>query len=65
MAAETDSQASEVANTSGVTPDTLEATLKSKLEAQKAEVIDISGWWFEHEISPPLMNGIRRLRAII
>ena len=44
MAAETDTQASQVANTSGVTPESLQATLKSKLEAQKAEIVDISGW---------------------
>ena len=49
MAAETDSQAAVVANTSGVTPDSLEATLKSKLEAEKAEVIDISGLWYTNQ----------------
>ena len=42
-AAETDTQAANVANASGITPATLKTTLTEKLEAQHVEVQDISG----------------------
>ena len=43
MAAETDAQAAAVANTSGITPDTLRAMLEVKLSAEKVFVEDVSG----------------------
>lgn len=42
-AAETDTQAAAVANTSGITPQTLTVTLKEKLEATHVDINDISG----------------------
>ena len=42
-AAETDTQATEVANTTGVTPDSLKSTLTEKLGAEHVDVMDISG----------------------
>lgn len=42
-AAETDSQAANVANSSGITPSSLQSTLTEKLEAQYVSVEDISG----------------------
>lgn len=42
-AAETDAQAAEVANTSGITPASLSSTLTERLEALYVDVTDISG----------------------
>ena len=42
-AAETDIEAAQVANTTGVTPEGIQSTLREKLEAQVVEVEDISG----------------------
>ena len=42
-AAETDTQAESVANTSGITPDTLKATLMEKLQASHVDINDMSG----------------------
>jgi len=42
-AAETDTQAAEAANTSGVTPATLKNTLTEKLEAKHVDINDMSG----------------------
>ena len=42
-AAETDVEAAQVANTTGVTPEGIQSTLREKLEAQVVEVDDISG----------------------
>lgn len=42
-AAETDTQAENVANTSGITPDSLKATLKEKLQASHVDINDMSG----------------------
>lgn len=42
-AAETDTQAAAVANSSGITPASLKTTLTEKLEALYVEVEDISG----------------------
>ena len=42
-AAETDVAATQVANTTGVTPEGIQSTLREKLEAQVVEVDDISG----------------------
>ena len=42
-AAEPDTQAANVANTSGITPATLKTTLAEKLEAEHVEIKDISG----------------------
>jgi len=47
-AAETDSQAAAAANTSGITPDSISATLKEKLDASHVDINDISG------TTPPL-----------
>ncbi|MCJ1384223.1 hypothetical protein MMC17_007339 [Xylographa soralifera] len=43
MSAETDTQAAEVANTSGITPMSLKKTLTEKLDAQYVTIEDISG----------------------
>lgn len=43
QAAETDAQATEAANTSGITPVSLRLTLTEKLEALYVDVEDISG----------------------
>lgn len=42
-AAETDVQAEAVANSSGITPDSLKATLKEKLQASHVDINDMSG----------------------
>jgi hypothetical protein len=42
-AAETDTQAAAAANTSGITPDSISATLKEKLDASHVDINDISG----------------------
>ena len=42
-AAETDTQAAAAANTSGITPDSISATLKQKLDASHVDINDISG----------------------
>ena len=43
MAAPTDTQAAAEANTSGVTPDSISAALKQKLDASHVEIEDMSG----------------------
>ena len=47
-AAETDTQAETVANTSGITTESLQKTLTEKLEAKHVDIEDISG---EHHFS--------------
>ena len=42
-AAETDTEAAAVANTSGITAQSLTATLREKLEASHVDINDISG----------------------
>ncbi|KAL9629154.1 MAG: hypothetical protein Q9164_007000 [Protoblastenia rupestris] len=42
-AAETDAQAEAVANTTGVTPESLQKALKEKLAAQHVDIDDMSG----------------------
>ena len=42
-AAETDAQAEKVANTSGITTDSLQKTITEKLEAQHVDIEDMSG----------------------
>ena len=42
-AAETDSQAEKVANTSGITTETLQKTITEKLEAKHVDIEDMSG----------------------
>lgn len=42
-AAETDTQAAAVANTSGITTQSLTATLREKLDASHVDINDISG----------------------
>lgn len=49
-AAETDTQAAAAANTSGITPDSISATLKEKLDASHVDINDISG------TTPPLCS---------
>lgn len=44
--AETDTQAAAAANTSGITPDSISATLKEKLDASHVDINDISGTAF-------------------
>ena len=44
-AAETDTQAEEVASTSGITTATLSKTLEEKLDAKHVDVEDMSGTW--------------------
>ncbi|MCJ1287688.1 hypothetical protein MMC26_007040 [Xylographa opegraphella] len=43
MSAETDAQAAELANTSGITPTSLQKTLTEKLDAEHVTIEDISG----------------------
>lgn len=43
MAAETDTQAAQTANESGITPDSLTETLKGKLNATYVNIEDMSG----------------------
>lgn len=43
MSARTDDEAAANQNTSGVTPETIRATLKEKLEAQHVDIADLSG----------------------
>ena len=43
MAARTDTEAADNAALSGITPDTLSATLKSKMNIQHVEIEDMSG----------------------
>lgn len=45
-AAETDDQAANVANSSGVTSSSLKSTLTERLEAEYVDVEDISGMWY-------------------
>ena len=49
-AAETDTQAAQVAKSSGITPASLKTTLTQKLDAQFVDVEDISGK--EHSLPP-------------
>ena len=42
-AAETDAQAEKVANTSGITTETLQKTITEKLEAEHVDIEDMSG----------------------
>ena len=42
-AAETDIQAESAANTTGVTPESIDTTLKDKIGAQYVEIEDMSG----------------------
>ncbi|MCJ1307773.1 hypothetical protein MMC25_001421 [Agyrium rufum] len=56
-AAETDSQAAAVANTTGVTPDTLKASLTEKLGAEYVEVDDISEAEFNFGGSGATLGG--------
>ena len=48
-AAETDTQASTIAHSSGITPSSLQKTLTEKLEASHVDIEDMSG------TSPPLL----------
>ena len=48
MSAKTDVEAAEVANTSGITPQTLQTTLTEKLEALHVAIEDISGKYNFH-----------------
>lgn len=43
MSARTDVEAEQMQNSSGVTPQSLEATLREKLEASHVEIVDMSG----------------------
>lgn len=43
MSARTDTEAAETQNSTGITPDTLAATLKEKLAAQHVDIQDLSG----------------------
>lgn len=43
MSARTDAEAEANQNTSGVTPETIQTTLKEKLEAQHVDIADLSG----------------------
>lgn len=43
MSARTDVEATETQNSTGITPDTLSQTLKSKLDAAHVEISDLSG----------------------
>ena len=52
-AAETDTQAAAVANTSGVTPASLQKTLTEKLEAQHVDIEDMSGERERITLVPP------------
>lgn len=52
MAAPTDTQAVPEANTSGVTPESITATLKSKLDASHVEIEDMSGKQ-DYRLNPP------------
>ena len=50
-AAETDTQAAEAANTSGITPASLTTTLTEKLEAKHVDINDMSGKLFDERRS--------------
>ena len=52
MSAETDTQAAEVANLSGITPMSLKKTLTEKLDAQYVTIEDISGSTADHIYIP-------------
>jgi len=43
MSARTDAEAEANQNTSGITPSSIQATLKDKLEAQHVDIADLSG----------------------
>lgn len=49
MSARTDVEAEQMQNSSGVTPQSLEATLREKLEASHVEIVDMSGRLHERE----------------
>lgn len=59
-AAETDTQAETVANTSGITAESLQKTLTEKLEAKHVDIEDMSG---NHD-SPRKTHGLLRLATI-
>ncbi|KAK3173526.1 hypothetical protein OEA41_006856 [Lepraria neglecta] len=69
-AAETDTQASNVANESGITPESLSKTLKEKLEAKYVDIEDMSGGCgqaFQAMIVSPLFekkNSLARHRLV-
>lgn len=48
MSARTDTEATSNQNSSGVTPATLDATLREKLEAQHVDIADLSGTSTNH-----------------
>ena len=50
MSARTDEEASQVQASSGITPESLSTTLKSKLEASHVDISDLSGT-FNHPLS--------------
>lgn len=52
-AAETDTEAAAIANSSGITPRTLSATLREKLEASHVDINDISGTYTPSPIKKP------------
>lgn len=60
MSARTDTEASANQNTSGITPDTLQATLKDKLEAQHVDIADLSGN-VHPALTPPFLHLLSTL----
>lgn len=76
-AAETDTQAAAAANTSGITPASLSATLKEKLEASHVDINDMSGRVFNstcsdvgkltlwHRRMRPSLRGHDRVTAVL
>lgn len=48
MSARTDEEAEQVPASSGVTPESLSTTLKSKLEAEHVDISDLSGTVPDH-----------------
>ncbi|KAM0794441.1 bola protein [Usnea florida] len=69
-AAETDAQAEKVANTSGITTETLQKTITEKLEAKHVDIEDMSGGcgqMFQAMIVSPLFekkNSLARHRLV-
>lgn len=64
-AAETDTQAEKVANTSGITVSSLKQALKEKLEAEYVEIEDMSGSSFYHFLNTSLTGKLRWLRPSV
>ena len=64
MAAETDVQAAATAVGSGITPESMKATLTDKLQAQFVEIRDESGGFRRHCLFRPSLTAVmcRRLR---